>query len=82
MMTHDEASDLLGAYALDAVDGDEFTELEAHLDTCPRCRAELDTLHEVAAAPRGEPLHPTIACAHTHQLIRQTLAEQPERPTL
>ncbi len=27
-MSHDEASELLGAYALDAVDGDECTELE------------------------------------------------------
>ena len=34
-MSHDEASDLLGAYALDAVDGDEFAELEAHLDDLP-----------------------------------------------
>jgi anti-sigma-K factor RskA len=50
VISHDEASDLLGAYALDAVDGDEFTELEAHLETCPRCRAELDSLREVAAA--------------------------------
>jgi anti-sigma-K factor RskA len=49
-MTHDQASDLLGAYALDAVDGDEFTELEAHLESCPRCRAELDSMREVAAA--------------------------------
>ena len=49
-MSHDEASDLLAAYALDAVDGDEFTELEEHLETCPRCRAELDSLREVAAA--------------------------------
>jgi anti-sigma-K factor RskA len=49
-MSHDEASDLLGVYALDAVDGDEFTELEEHLETCPRCRAELDNLREVAAA--------------------------------
>jgi anti-sigma-K factor RskA len=49
-MTHDEAGDLLSAYALDAVDGDEFTELEEHLETCPRCRAELDSLREVAAA--------------------------------
>jgi anti-sigma-K factor RskA len=49
-MSHDEASDLLGAYALDAVDGEEFTELEAHLETCPRCRAELDSLRDVAAA--------------------------------
>jgi anti-sigma-K factor RskA len=50
MISHDEASDLLGAYALDAVDGEEHTELEAHLATCPRCRAELDGLREVAAA--------------------------------
>jgi anti-sigma-K factor RskA len=49
-MSHDEASDLLGAYALDAVDGDEVAELEEHLETCPRCRGELDTLREVAAA--------------------------------
>ncbi len=49
-MSHDEASDLLGAYALDAVDGDERGELEEHLGACPRCRAELDGLREVAAA--------------------------------
>ncbi len=49
-MSHEEASELLGAYALDAVDGEELTELEAHLATCPRCRAELDSLREVAAA--------------------------------
>jgi anti-sigma-K factor RskA len=49
-MSHEEASDLLGAYSLDAVDGDEYTELEAHLETCPRCRAELDSLRDVAAA--------------------------------
>ena len=49
-MSHDLASELLGAYALDAVDGDELAELERHLDECPRCRAELDSLREVAGA--------------------------------
>ena len=49
-MTHEVASEFLGAYALDAVDGEELHELEAHVDTCPRCRAELDTLREVAGA--------------------------------
>jgi anti-sigma factor RsiW len=49
-MSHDEANELLGAYALDAVDGEELHELEAHVETCPRCRAELDTLREVAGA--------------------------------
>ena len=50
VMTHEEASELLGAYALDAVDGEELQQLEAHMDTCPRCRAELDTFREVAGA--------------------------------
>jgi anti-sigma-K factor RskA len=49
-MSHDEASLLLGAYALDAVDGEEHTQLEQHLANCPRCRAELDGMREVAAA--------------------------------
>ena len=49
-MTHDEASELLGAYALDAVDGAERAELETHLSECPRCVAELDSLREVATA--------------------------------
>jgi anti-sigma-K factor RskA len=50
VISHEEASELLGAYALHAVDGDEVTEVEEHLDTCPRCRAELDGLREVAGA--------------------------------
>jgi Anti-sigma-K factor rskA/Putative zinc-finger len=50
MMSHEEASELLGAYALDAVDADEGAAVEAHLTTCPRCRAELDSLREVAGA--------------------------------
>ncbi len=50
MISHEEASDLLGAYALHAVDADEVTQVEELLDTCPRCRAELDGLREVAGA--------------------------------
>jgi anti-sigma-K factor RskA len=49
-MSHDQAEELLAAYALDAVERDERAELERHLETCPRCRVELDRLHEVAAA--------------------------------
>jgi anti-sigma factor RsiW len=50
MMGHDEASDLLAVFALDAVDSDEHEEIEAHLAECPRCRAELDAHRDVAAA--------------------------------
>ena len=49
-MTHDEVAELLGAYALDAVDRDEAEEIEAHLVDCPRCRDEVAHHREVAAA--------------------------------
>lgn len=48
-MTHDEIADLLGAYALDAVDPDERELVEAHLPDCARCRAEVADLRETAA---------------------------------
>jgi hypothetical protein len=49
-MSHEEATDLLGAYALDAVPDDEYADLETHLADCPHCRSELDSLREVAGA--------------------------------
>ena len=48
-MTHQEIEELLGAYALDAVDADEAREVEDHLAGCPRCRAEVAEHREVAA---------------------------------
>jgi anti-sigma factor RsiW len=48
-MTHDEISELLGAYALDAVDPAERDEVEEHLLSCARCRAEVADHREVAA---------------------------------
>jgi anti-sigma factor RsiW len=47
-MTHDELQDLLGAYALDAVDTDEAQAVEDHLRSCPRCRAEVEAHRETA----------------------------------
>lgn len=47
-MTHDDALELLGAYALHAVDPDEALLIEAHLDECPKCRAEVAEHREVA----------------------------------
>ena len=84
-MTHDEAGDLLSAYALDAVDGDEFTELEEHLETCPRCRAELDSLREVAAAMGNsvEPLPEGLWSQIASRLPeRQEDGEPPPMPLL
>jgi hypothetical protein len=50
MTTHEEISELLASYALDAVVGDECRVVEGHLEQCPRCRAELDAFRDVAAA--------------------------------
>jgi hypothetical protein len=49
MRSHEELEELLGAYALDAVDPEEAAELSAHLETCPRCTAELAAHREVTA---------------------------------
>jgi hypothetical protein len=46
---HSEIQELLGAYALDAVDSDEAALVERHLADCPECRAELVQHREVMA---------------------------------
>jgi anti-sigma-K factor RskA len=48
-LSHDEVAELLGAFALDAVDADEADAIERHLRECPRCRAEVARHREVAA---------------------------------
>jgi anti-sigma factor RsiW len=48
-MTHDELQELLGAYALDAVEPDEAQAIADHLRTCPRCQAEVESHRNTAA---------------------------------
>jgi hypothetical protein len=48
-MTHDEVAELLGAFALDAVEPDERIAIESHLVECARCRAEYESHREVTA---------------------------------
>jgi hypothetical protein len=48
-LTPRELDELLGAYALDAVDGDERAQVEAWLERSPEARAELASLRETAA---------------------------------
>jgi anti-sigma factor RsiW len=82
-MTHDEASELLAAYSLDAVDGAEGTELEEHLASCPRCRSELDGLREVAAAMGNsvEPL-PDGLWSHIASRLPERGSEEEEPPPM
>lgn len=79
MMTHDEASDLVAAYALDAVDGVERTELEEHLETCPRCCAELDSQREVAAA-MGNSVEPLPEGLWSHIAVRLPERHEDQEP--
>lgn len=46
---HADYEELLGAYALDAVEGPEADVVELHLDGCPRCRDEVAHHRETAA---------------------------------
>jgi len=46
---HRELEELLGAYALDALDADEADAVERHLPSCARCRGEVEEYREVAA---------------------------------
>lgn len=47
-LTHADIQELLGAYALDAVDADEVAVIDAHLVDCPRCRNEVAEHREAA----------------------------------
>ena len=49
MSTHDEIRELLGAFALDAVDEQEAAEIRGHLATCTTCATEVDEHHEMTA---------------------------------
>ncbi len=48
-LSHHDMQELLAAYALDAVAGDEAEAIELHLRECPRCRAEVAEHRETAA---------------------------------
>jgi anti-sigma factor RsiW len=48
-VTHEEARDLIAAYALDALPSEEAVDLESHLAACERCRRELAEFRETAA---------------------------------
>lgn len=93
MMRPEEIEELLGAYALDAVDEDERQEIETYLQTNPRARAEVQEYREVASmlafggadAPEG--VWDRIVAALEEpppplQLVRpEAVRAEPARPT-
>jgi anti-sigma-K factor RskA len=83
-MTHEEASALLAAFALDAVGDVEREQIEAHQAECPRCRAELDAHREVAAALGNsvEPLPEGLWSSIAGRLPARHDEEPPPMPVL
>ena len=53
-LAHISIEELLGVYALDAVDDDERRIVEQHISVCPRCRSEVEGHLEVAAMLAGD----------------------------
>lgn len=48
-LSHQDIKDLLGAYALDAVDENEANEIELHLRDCPSCRSMVAEFRDTAS---------------------------------
>jgi anti-sigma-K factor RskA len=77
-VTHEQIEEMLGAYALDALDPHERREIEDHLASCPRCRAELSAHCEVTAllgSPVGE--FPATAPEEVWDRIASSLHDEP-----
>ncbi|TMD04846.1 MAG: anti-sigma factor [Chloroflexi bacterium] len=77
-ITHAEADELLGAYALDALTAAEARRLEEHLAGCPEqaaAAAELRTTQSLLALTAGEVQPPP----ELRQRIRQAVAANPSQ---
>lgn len=72
-MIHEEFHDALAAEAVGALDGEERERLLAHLDGCPACGAELESLRASAAllafAAPYRPMEPARSAAVRERLL-------------
>jgi anti-sigma factor RsiW len=69
--------DQLAAYALDALDGDERNEFEAHLAECDECRAELADFRETAGMLAYAAEGPAPPDALRERILEQARQERP-----
>jgi anti-sigma-K factor RskA len=74
-MTHPELRDMLGLYALGALEGEDAAALEAHLRDCRTCLEELGDLQEAAAelARAARPISPSVEV--TRRILDATRSE-------
>jgi hypothetical protein len=80
-MTHDEITELLGAFALDAVEPDEALAVAQHLTGCPRCREEVAQHHQVAGvlASSGGEASPAVWDGIAARLVDSRSSPGPTR---
>lgn len=78
-MNHNDAIELLGAFALDAVSSDEMGPLSDHVAICSDCRAELDEFRSMAAIIAGSGEE---APSSTWDAIARTLTSPDTEPTI
>ena len=80
MARHAEARDLLGAFALGAVDAEEAATVREHLATCAECQAEIAELWAMVDVLRNtvEPLDPPPALRD--RIAAAIMAERPSSP--
>ena len=74
-LAHLNIEDLLGVYALDAVDEDERRIVDQHISVCPRCRSEVEGYWEVAAMLAGDAHHAPQQV--WDQIVSELTAEAP-----
>jgi hypothetical protein len=74
-LNHPEAAELLGVYALDALDDDERAAVEDHLRDCGACQREVTEHREVAAVLAGP--GPSRAPEGVWERIAGSLEEPP-----
>ncbi|MGB3256608.1 MAG: anti-sigma factor [Ornithinimicrobium sp.] len=72
--TSPHVDDLMGAYAIDAVDADERAQVETHLLECERCRLELQDLTEAAVLLSNG--HEVAPPADLRTRLMEVIAEQ------
>ncbi len=79
-MNDPELDALLGAYALDALDGEERALVEAYMEQNPRARAEVDELRESAGALALAPVDDLRAPEGLWDRIAASIAEEEDEP--
>src|SRR5579862_4262886 len=80
MNAHEQFADDLALYALGALLGEERATLEAHLKSCPECRAELERLRGDAALLAFSTSGPRPPARSRARLLSAIAAEAPAVP--